>query len=114
MKNWVTVALFLIIVIAVVFHLESDSKVYESYAKQKKELQDELEQTRRQLQHSQSYRDSGRNVIDSLLTVVADFNDAIDSLNGEIEDIKGRYDNVPQDSLGNLMDQRAAGWQKER
>ena len=108
MKNGVTVALFLIIVIAVVFHLESDSKVYESYAKQKKELQDELEQTRRQLQHSQSHRDSARNVIDSLLTVVAISHDVIDSLNGEIEDIKGRYDNVPQDSLGNLMNIRAS------
>lgn len=108
MKNGVTIALFLIIVIAVVFHLESDSKVYESYAKQKKELQDELERTREQLQHSQSYRDSARNVIDSLLTVLADFNDAVDSLNSELADIKGRYDNVPQDSLGNLMNRRAS------
>ena len=107
MKNGVTVALFLIIVIAVVFHLESDSKVYESYTKQKKELQDELERTREQLRNSQSYRDSTNHVIDSLLTVVVDFNDTIDSLNSELEEIKGRYNNVPEDSLGRLMDERA-------
>jgi hypothetical protein len=66
-----------------------------------------LDSIREQLQTSSNKRDSLYSVIDSIDNLNKDLSLRIEQKDKEILSIKGRYKNVPTDSLGIMMDARA-------
>lgn len=105
-NNIITGILLIIVVITMVANFNQDAKIKELLRKQRDDITEVLETTQSQLGRSEAVRDSLRLLTDSLLSTSLALRKQLQVKDREIASIKGRYTNVPVDSLAKLMNER--------
>ena len=118
-KNQLFLALLIFIAgISVSYHLQRDKDreraLTEKLQKSTDELERQLEETRSEIQRQAGYRDSLCGLTDSLFLRVGGLTAYNLKLGKELAKIKGRYKDVPVDSLSAIMNNRADKWKKEK
>ena len=107
-KYLTAITIIILATLLVTDHIKKDKARDLKYLQEQNDLQQQLEQETRRLERSEVTRSSYRRAIDSLSTIITDRNSKLLEKDKEIANIKGRYKNVPVDSLGTIMEQRAS------
>ena len=106
-KYLIAATILILSTVLVTDHIKKDKARDLKYLQEQNELEQQLEQTRSELQRQAGYRDSLVRYTDSVSLLVGGLTAYNLKLGKELAKIKGRYKNVPVDSLGLIMENRA-------
>ena len=112
-KYLIAATILILATVLVTDHIKKDKARDLKYLQEQNEYQRQLDETRSELQRQAGYRDSIVRYSDSVSLLVGGLTAYNLKLGKELAKIKGRYKNVPVDSLSIIMDSRADKWKRE-
>ena len=104
--------IFIIVLLIIIIVLESKNRRLEreKYLSKEHDFEQQLQQTESELEATRRSRIIANRASDSLNLHIQTLTAKLRAKDREITSIKGRYNNVPVDSLANLMNNRAQQW----
>lgn len=106
-NNIITGVLLILATLSIAAHFRQDAQIRQQLRQSNHDLSTELERTSLELRRSQAARDHLRLHLDSILANSLALRKQLLTKDKEIASIRGRYNSIPVDSLGELMDNRA-------
>lgn len=107
MKNFLPYLTIVLLIVIFILEERNDRLEKEKNLKTQNDLKLKLDSIEGQLRRSIVERDSFYLIADSLLFHSTSIKSQLDEANKKLKNIPGRYEYVPQDSLGLIMDRRA-------
>jgi len=106
-QHFITAALVLLVILLIGLNWKQFKSKTRGDTLIKNDLQFKLDSIESELQYTREQRDNLFSIIDSLHISRKTDSTLIVKKDKEIKSLKGKYNNIPQDSLGKLMNRRA-------
>lgn len=106
-NNIITAVLLILAGVSIATHFRQDDQIKQLLRQQNHDLEQQMEETALELRRSEDSRNYYRRLSDSLTSASLALRKQLQVKDKEIVAIKGRYNNIPVDSLSKLMEYRA-------